>query len=249
MKKHFSIPPSIEKRLHVWTEWADRQAAGATSPRPCITISREYGCQAYMLAEAIFQRMNQHAPEGEEWTMLDRLLLDKIAQEAGWSKSELNYASHSNPAFRSMLANLMGPDSTQPRKAFTYIKEVIGYFARAGNSIIIGRGGVAVAKEFPNAIHIRLIAPMEFRVKNLMQSMGLSENDAAARIKARQGERDKFIKHFTHLDLTDPGLYHLILGNDKSTIDEMADMVVSRAQALMSRREFDQVEAQVSSKV
>lgn len=232
MKQHYSIPSSIEKRLHVWTEWADRQAKHDLAPKPCITISREYGCQAYMLAEAVFQRMNLHASEDEEWTMLDRLLLDKLARESGISKSELNYATHSNPAFQSMLANLSGPDSTQPLKAFNYLKEVIGYFAQAGNSIIIGRGGVAVAQDFPNAIHVRLVAPMEFKVKILMKSMGLSAKEAEERINARQSERDRFIKHFTHLDLTDPGLYHLILSNDKSTIDEMAEMVVSRTQAL-----------------
>jgi len=232
MKQHFSIPPSIEKRLHIWNDWADRQANHDIAPKPCITISREYGCQAYMLAESVFQRMSQHAPEGEEWTMLDRLLLDKIAQESGWSKSEVNHATYSNPRIRSMLANLMGPGSAQPMKAFNHIKEVISYFAKAGNSIIIGRGGVAVAQNLPNVIHVRLIAPMDFKVKNLMRSMGLSEDEAFEHIQARQGERDQFIKHFTNLNLSDPGLYHLILSNDKSSIQEMSDVVVSRTLAL-----------------
>jgi len=232
MKQHFSIPSSIEKRLNVWTEWAEKQGTPSQGMKPCITISREYGCQAYRLSEAVLQRMNEHAPEGEEWTMLDRLLLDKIARESGYSKSELNYATHSNPAFRSMFANLMGPDTAKPEKAFTHIKRVIAYFALAGNSIIIGRGGVAVAQNLPNTIHVRLIAPMEFKVRNLMNSMGLTSEEAAKRIIERQKERDKFIKHFTHLDLSDPGLYHLILSNDKSTIREMAEMVVSRTQAL-----------------
>jgi hypothetical protein len=235
MKQHFSIPTSIEKRLHLWSDRAGREPATDNTPKPCITISREYGCQAYRLADTIFQRLNEHAPEGEEWTMLDRLLLDKIAQEAGWSKSELNYTTHSNPAISSMLANLMGPNSTQPMKAFALTKEVIRYFARAGNTIIIGRGGVAVTQNFPNTIHVRLIAPMEFKVANLMKSIGLSESEATERITERQGERNKFIKHFTHLDLSDPGLYHLILSNDKSTIREMSDLVISRIQALMEK--------------
>ncbi|MCF7823138.1 MAG: cytidylate kinase-like family protein [Candidatus Marinimicrobia bacterium] len=228
MKTHFAIPPGIEKRLQVWTDWTERQAKQDLAPRPCITISREYGCQAYVLAETLANRLSAELEDEQEWIMLDRLLLEKVAQGSGYSKSELNYVTQIGPAFQSMMANLLGPDATKPVKAFTYIKESIQYFARAGNSIIVGRGGVCIAQNFPNTVHIRLIAPMSFKIHNIMQSMGISAVEARKHIEARQGERNKFIEHFTKMDISDPNLYHLILNNEKSSIDEMADMIIPR---------------------
>jgi cytidylate kinase len=62
--------------------------------------------------------------------------------------------------------------------------------------------------------------------------MGLSEKESLAHIEARQGERDKFIKHFTKMNISDPNLYHVIINNEKSTIDEMADLIITRLNSL-----------------
>jgi hypothetical protein len=182
MKNHFTIPPSIEKRLQAWTDWAERQNKQDFIPKPCITISREYGCQAYRLADALYQQLNSQVEAEEEWTMLDRILLEKVAKKSGYSISELNYVTQNNPSFQSMMANLMGPNSTKPVKAFNYIRETINYFAKAGNCIIIGRGGVCITQNLTNVIHVRLIAPMSFKVANIVKSMGLSEKESLAHI-------------------------------------------------------------------
>lgn len=233
MKSHLPIPSSIEKRLQVWTDWSERQKHPHAASRPCVTISREYGCQAYMLAEALIQRLGSHEAMGEEWTMLDRYLLEKIASESGYTKSELNYMTQANPSFKSVMANLSGPQAANPAKAFTSIKETVRQFARTGNCIIIGRGGACITQDFPKALHVRLVAPLAFRVSHIMKSMNLSKQEAEAVIHARQGERDAFILHFTHMNICDPGLYHLIINNDKSSIDEMAEMIYERVLALM----------------
>lgn len=233
MKEHFTIPSSIEKRLQVWTDWAERQGQQDTHSHPCITISREYGCQAYKLAEAIFERFRE--PEGDEgeWTMLDRYLLEKVAQDSGYSKSELNYLTHTNPNFQAAMANLSGPETASPSKAFATIRETIRYFARKGNAIIIGRGGAILTQDLENVLHIRLVASMDFKVRHIMKSMGLPAREAEALIQARQDERNAFIKHFTHMDSTDPQLYHMIINNDKSNIEEIAEAVAIRTRALV----------------
>ncbi len=233
MKSHFTIPSSIEKRLQVWTDWAERQGHQQHVARPCLTISREYGCQAYKLAEAIYQRFGEHAPKNEEWTMLDRYLIEKIASESGYSKSELNYMTQSNPTIQSVLANLTGPGSANPSKVFTSTKETIRYFARTGNCIIIGRGGACLTQGFPNVIHVRLVAPMAFKIDHIMKSMDLPREQAKALIIARQDERNAFIKHFTNMDNSDPSLYHLVIDNEKSSIEEIAEMLYTRTMALI----------------
>jgi len=63
LKTPYKIPSGIEKRLQTWNEWAQRQAKDDKTLKPCITISREFGCQAYPLAETLHKRMNYPAAE------------------------------------------------------------------------------------------------------------------------------------------------------------------------------------------
>jgi len=233
VKHHLPIPPSIEKRLQVWTDWAERQKHSPITSYPCITLSREYGCQAYKLAETLIQKLNAYLPEGEEWSVLDRYLLEKIAQNSGYSEAELNYLTLTSPGFQSMMANLSGPVAVNPSKAFTFIKETIRSYAKTGNCIIVGRGGVCITQDLPRVLHVRLVAPLDFKVGHIMKSMNLTKEAAKAIIRDRQGERNAFILHFTKLNNTDPGLYHLILNNDKSSIPEMAETIHARVLALM----------------
>lgn len=227
MKTPYKIPSSIEKRLQTWNEWAQRQAKEDKTLKPCITISREFGCQAYPLAETLHKRLNKLAEGKEEWTMLDRLLMEKIAKESGYSRSELEYITKVNPTFQSIISNFMGKELPEPFEVFTYIRKTIRYFAKAGNSIIVGRGGVCLTQDLPNVLHIRLVAPLSFKLDIIMKNLNLTENDARKHIEARQGERDNFTRHFTKMDLTNPHLYHLIINNDKSTLEQIADIIIT----------------------
>jgi len=234
MKAPYRLIPEIEKRLRAWNEWALRQAREKEILKPCITISREFGCQAYPLAEALHARLNAEATNGAEWTVLDRLLLEKIAQKSGYAKTELEYITHVDPTFQSMLTTFMGREHADPFEVFFYIKKTVRYFAKAGNSIIVGRGGVCLTQDLPHVLHVRLTAPMAFKLKTIRAYMGNSEAEAREHIEARQAERNEFTRHFTKMDLSDPHLYHLLINNEKFTIPEMTDIVTERLKGLMA---------------
>lgn len=228
MKVSLVIPPGIDKRVNSWNELTLRWAKEKKEANPCITISREFGCQAYPLAETLHQRLNGRAGDQSTWTVLDRLLLEKIAQESGYDKSELEYITQVNPTFQSMITTFMGRNLADPFEVFSYIKRMIRYFAKAGNSIIVGRGGVCLTQDLPNVFHVRLVAPLPFKVGVIREYLGIGEAEAMAHIAARQAERDEFTRHFTNMDLSDPHLYHLIANNEKMSIGEIAGMIIDR---------------------
>jgi len=228
MAVHFTITPGIENRLRAWNEMAQRQPKEKKSLKPCITISREFGCQAYPLAETLHKRLSDLADSEEKWIMLDRRLLEKIAEESGYAKSELEYITHVNPTFQSMITTFMGREHAEPFTVFFYIKKTIRYFAKAGNSIIVGRGGVCLTQDLPNVFHVRLVAPLSFKVGIIMKNLNLTEQEARKHIKPRQFERDEFTRHFTKMDLSNPHLYHLLINNEKFTIGQIADIIIER---------------------
>lgn len=228
MKIQFNIPPGIEKRVSAWNEMALRWTQEKKTSNPCITISREFGCQAYPLAETLHSRLNEQAGSNVTWALLDRLLLEEIAQKSGYAKAELEYITNVDPTFQSMITTFMGREHADPFEVFSYIRRTVRYFAKAGNSIIVGRGGVCLTQDLPNVLHIRLVAPMSFKLKVIMDYLGNTEQEARKHIEARQSERDDFTRHFTKMDLSDPHLYHLIVNNEKFSVGEIADIIIER---------------------
>jgi cytidylate kinase len=226
MKTHFTLPPNIEKRLQAWNEWAVRQNKKVKPAKPCITISREFGCQAYPLAEKLYNRLNKPEEEGKEWILLDRLLMEKIAKESGFVKSELEHITQENPTFRTLVTTLVGREHAEPLSVFKLIKKTIRYFANAGNCIIVGRGSVCLTQDLPNAFHVRLVGSLPFKVGVIMENTGIAEEEAKEHIEQRQNQRDDFTRHFTGMDLSNPHLYHLIINNEKSTLEQMADTII-----------------------
>jgi len=64
--------PSIENRLGAWVESARRNEAekdAGTKRKPAITLSREFGCEAYPVAE-ILQKLLENKT-GDSWPIMD----------------------------------------------------------------------------------------------------------------------------------------------------------------------------------
>src|SRR3972149_3126400 len=53
-KSHDPLPPGVERRLAAWISVKDGpKGAEAPRPGPTITISRKYGCEAFLLAARV----------------------------------------------------------------------------------------------------------------------------------------------------------------------------------------------------
>ncbi|MBF0286464.1 MAG: cytidylate kinase-like family protein [SAR324 cluster bacterium] len=217
---NFTITPGIDQRMNSWQK---KSKEHKPETAPCITISREFGCEAYPVAEKLQQKLSNST--GSEWLVLDAKLLDKIAEESGYSVADIQHAGDTNPIFHSMMSLFMGKQRPEQFEIFSYIKKAIRHFAKAGNCIIIGRGGVNITQNLSNCVHFRLVAPFEFRVKKLASIQDIDENEARQIIQERQNQRDDFINRFTGSSASDSSLYHLVINNGKYTPDQIAEII------------------------
>lgn len=220
MTSHFTITPGIDHRLGDWSKYIQTQE---NVSGPCVTLSREFGCQAYPVAEAIEKRLKKHGRNN--WITLDRILMEKIAEDSGFSKDELNKVELSSPIFRSMINMFMGRHGAEHYEVFNYIKKAVRHFAKAGNCTIVGRGGSNMTQDLPNCIHVRLVASMDYRIKNIMEVKSLSNNEAIEHIKREQLKREEFVHHCTGQYPGIVGLYHLIINNERHTPEQMAEII------------------------
>lgn len=106
---------------------------------------------------------------------------------------------------------------------------IIKNFASTSNCMIVGRGSQFILENEPNTLHLRLAAPLEYRVSRFMQKENLSEAKAAENLKAMEKKRNEYIKHFYKKDINDFSPYHALINVSKYTEDEAAELIVAIA--------------------
>ncbi|MCS7185971.1 MAG: cytidylate kinase-like family protein [Armatimonadetes bacterium] len=104
--------------------------------------------------------------------------------------------------------------------------------AQKGRVIIIGRGGMVVLKNFPKALHVRLFAPLEWRIQRLSQIENIPPGKAKQKIIAEDKRRADYLRHFYGVDWNDPSLYHLVLNVAALGIDAVSQIIISAAREL-----------------
>lgn len=102
--------------------------------------------------------------------------------------------------------------------------------ARLGSAVILGRGGNMLFRSIPYALHIRITASTEKRIRNLVES-GYKREAAVMVMEKSDRERESFIKFAFRQDWDNPELYDVILNMDNLTVDTAVDMILCAARA------------------
>lgn len=106
------------------------------------------------------------------------------------------------------------------------IEMVMRDLAEAGQVVILGRGGQAILREMPNALHVQVVAPFEHRVRTLVQRDGIEESEAVTRIRASDGARRDYLRRYHRVEWLDPTLYDLVINTSKIPSAPAAQLIV-----------------------
>jgi cytidylate kinase len=214
--------PQLESKLQAWHQI--QKIAQYEKPAPCITIAREFGCQAHLLAEQLISRFNEGGA-GEPWILLDRQLFDEVARLSGYSVQQIEKSQDTPASLKAIFSMFLNGSHAEETEIFDHMRAVIREFAKRGNCIIVGRGAVCATQDLPNCIHVRLVAPEAFRMANIMELHRFSLTEATKYIGRYRKQRDDFIARFTKGNIADPLLYNLVLNNARMSIDKIAALV------------------------
>lgn len=211
-----------EASLLAWHQL--QQNADSTKPAACVTVAREFGCQAYPVAEALVARLNARTV-GSPWIVVDRQILDDVAKLSGYSVEQIE-KSHDTPAsLKAIFSMFLDRSLAEETEVFAHLRTVVRGFAKRGNCVVVGRGSVFAVQDLPNCFNMRLVAPLPFRVQQIMKSHDLSETAASEFISLHQKQRDDFICRFATVPVADASLYHLVINNAHLSVEKMAALI------------------------
>ncbi len=106
------------------------------------------------------------------------------------------------------------------------LEMVIKGLARSESLVIQGRGSQFILKDHPGALHVLVVAPMDVRVKRVMQELHLNQEAAKREIANYESSRREFIKRYFKADREDPVSYDLIVNTGYFTYQAATSLIV-----------------------
>lgn len=162
-------------------------------PRPAITISREVGCNGVKLAHMLADSLNNKNP-AVQWKVISKEVFFESARELNMSPEQLRKTLSQREKFH--FEEIIKAFNDKKYKSGPTIakttRDVIMHFANNGYCIIVGRAGNIIAKNLKTVLHIRLTAPLEYRIKTIMENNGLTRENAIRFINQVEEERVAF---------------------------------------------------------
>ena len=101
--------------------------------------------------------------------------------------------------------------------------------AKAGGVVVLGRAGVAIVEHNRRNLHIKLTAPLDWRVNKMAREYGFSKAKTLKHIEESDKNRAKLKKYYMgrKVQYTD---YDLVLNVSTLTKKEISSAVVSMIQ-------------------
>jgi cytidylate kinase len=116
------------------------------------------------------------------------------------------------------------------------LQTILLELSRQGKVLIFGRGAEALLRDHPTSVHVRLVAPMDRRIRRVMELLQVERASAMEHIGRADSVHAGYLKYAVNVDWTDPSLYDLTVNTARFPEDRAVDLVVSSVNILGYRR-------------
>jgi cytidylate kinase len=182
-----------------------------------IAMTREIGSLGNEVANGVAKRLGLEIIRSE-------LAANNVARRLGVAEGAvLRYLDGS--------ASLFERWQIDRRKLFHYAAEEILGLAQRGNVLIKGWGAATMLCEVPHVISARVCAPMEFRVRVVMERLGRNDKGAVRdEIERLDATRARTLRAYFEVEQEDARLYHIVLNTERLTVDACVNAVCELAE-------------------
>jgi len=194
---------------------------------PVITISRLTGCDARETASIIIEKLNTRFGI-TKWRWVDKDIIYSIAKELNidTQRIESYYEGIKLSNLSEMIMAFSGGfvSDLRVRKA---IKDVVLSICKEGYVVLVGRGGVSIARDIKDALHVRLSAPFYWRVENVMKKKEMGLETAEKYVIETDEKRNDLIQTFLDKKIKNTdSLFDVTLNRQSFSISETAELIV-----------------------
>jgi cytidylate kinase len=168
-------------KIYFEKQYLEQESMKPFGPAPIVTISREFGCPSKVVAQMLTEALNKRIikPATPRWKYINKEVVEEAARKLDIKTVEMNYLiSSGEKGLVEDLLTSFSPNYVSNRKIIKILNDVIRTLASQGHMVFVGRGSVAILQGYPHALHIRLQAPVSWRVREISVSRGIKEAEA-----------------------------------------------------------------------
>jgi CMP/dCMP kinase len=202
-----------------------------------ITVSRQFGAGGSELARKLGERLN--------WHVLDDEVACRCAERLHLETSTVERLREHSPTLLARLSSALlvappeapGIDTTHLLRIDAIAEAAFESIMEAAKSlplVVVGFGTQCIFADRPDALHLRLVAPMPVRVERLRERFGWDAANAAARARRMDEDRRRYVQRYFHRDVNDPLLYDVQINTGRTTLDEATSIIAQLVRAEQS---------------
>jgi hypothetical protein len=184
-----------------------------------LAISREAGAGGSAIAEIIGRQLG--------WEVLGKELLDRIAQRFHSNRMMLDVVDETPSNWIYDVLGTWMDSKVIPHETYlVQLSRVVVAAAKQGPAIFVGRAAQFLLPR-DKGFAVRLVAPVEFRLQNLMRLKKMTADAAQRYVNKVDPFRREFGRRFFHHDVTDPHLYDLVMNTERLGLEGAAELILS----------------------
>jgi len=177
-----------------------------------ITISRGTFSGGKTLAECLSRRLG--------YCYIDRDVLAEKAATARVSQRDIRAALEEPPVIPGRFHH----------KRYLYlalIQAALAEAIRGGKAVYHGLAGHLLLKGAPTLLRLRIVAPLELRIRMAQERLNFSREEAITHIGKMDQDRRRWTQFLYGVDWGDPALYDLVINLEHISIEQACSLLIS----------------------
>ena len=213
----------VQQQLDKWRKLLDKVLKQGVKIEnfkggPVITISREPGAGGSEIARRLSKALNLDLIGGQ--------IILHVADSAKMSRKVIQSLDEREVTLReTLLSSLFGENRPWPGEYLQHLTKVVGTIGAFGNVIMVGRGASYVLPR-ERTFKVRIIAPIELRIKHFMDDRGYTKAEAEQYIVKTENNRKAFVRKYFNADLTDPAHYDMIINTERTSMEGATEAII-----------------------
>lgn len=179
-----------------------------------VAISREMGSGGYEIGAAVAKALN--------FEYVNRQILLEAAHAYGVPEAMLVDVVERRPSLWERF-------DEERNRYLSFLEAAYYTFAERGNLVTASRSGPFFVRDVRHALKVRIMAPVEVRVRRVMAQEGLDQKAATAKVRAYDREMSGRIDYLFEVDWTRPENYDLVINTSDDTWEFYTDLLVAAA--------------------
>lgn len=194
---------------------------------PVITISRQTGCDGREVAARIADNLNLRFGT-TRWKWVDKDIIYTIAKDLNIDTQRVeNYYEGIKLSNLSEMIMAFSGGFVSDLRVKKAIRDVVLTMCKEGFIVLVGRGGVSIAHDIKRSLHVRLVAPLNWRTDNVMRKKNLDPLAADKYVHDTDEKRSELIKTFLDKQSKNVDtLFDVTINRHSFNIPETADLIV-----------------------